>query len=57
MTCVAIGIIIGVTKKDEEIAEILSDKQRRDETMEALIDQQIARENAAMEEMEKESHN
>ncbi len=57
MTCVAIGIIIGVTKKDEEIAEELSAKQRRDETMERMIDEQIARENAAYEEMEKEDLN
>ena len=54
MTCVAIGIIIGVTKKDEEIAEELSEKQRREDTLQKLIDQQIARENAAYEEMENE---
>ena len=57
MTCVAIGIIIGVTKKDEEIAEELSAKQRRDETMERMIDEQIARENAAYEEMDSEDLN
>ena len=54
MTCAAIGVIIGVTKKDEEIAEELSEKQRREETLQKLIDQQIARENAAYEEMDNE---
>ena len=52
MTCVALGIIIGVTKKDEEIAEELSEQKRRDDTLQKLIDDQIALENAAIEEEE-----
>lgn len=47
MTCIAIGIIIGVTKKEEEIAEELADKQQREETLRRMIDAQIAREEAA----------
>lgn len=50
MTCVAIGIIIGVTKKDEEIAEELNEKKQREETLQRMIDAQIARENAIVEE-------
>ncbi|MGV8993994.1 MAG: FtsW/RodA/SpoVE family cell cycle protein [Flavobacterium sp.] len=52
MTCVALGIIIGVTKKDEEIAEELSEQKRRDDTLQKLIDDQIALENAPIEEEE-----
>ncbi len=57
MTCAAIGIIIGVTKKDEEIAEEISEKLRRDDVLQKLIDQQIDRENAAIEELEEEDFN
>ncbi|HEX8562437.1 MAG TPA: FtsW/RodA/SpoVE family cell cycle protein [Flavobacterium sp.] len=47
MTCIAIGIIIGVTKKEEEIAEEIADKQQREEALRRMIDAQIAREQAA----------
>jgi cell division protein FtsW len=47
MTCIALGIIIGVTKKEEEIAAELEEKEQRNEVMQRLIDQQIAREEAA----------
>ena len=47
MTCIAIGIIIGVTKKEEEIAEEIADKQNREETLRRMIDAQILREEAA----------
>jgi len=49
MTCIAIGIIISVTKKDEEIAEEIEIKEQRSATLERLIDEQIAKENAAEE--------
>ncbi len=49
MTCIALGIIIGVTKKEEEIKEELDEKQRREDTLQRLIDQQIKREEAAEE--------
>ena len=44
MTCAAIGIIINVTKKEEEIAEENKDKKRRDEVLQKLIDKQMAEE-------------
>ena len=47
MTCIAIGIIIGVTKKEEEIAAELDEKQKREETLQRMIDKQIEREEAA----------
>lgn len=45
MTCIALGIIIGVTKKDEEIAEELEEKEKRNAVLQKMIDEQIAREN------------
>src|SRR5690606_28608986 len=47
MTCISLGIIIGVTKKEEEIAAELQDKEKREEALQRLIDAQIAREEAA----------
>jgi cell division protein FtsW len=47
MTCIALGIIIGVTKKEEEIAEEQAEKERREEALRRMIDAQIAREEAA----------
>ena len=41
MTCIALGIILSVTKKEEEIAEELADKQKRDEALQKLIDKQL----------------
>jgi cell division protein FtsW len=47
MTCIALGIILSVTKKEEEIAEEQAEKARRDEALRRMIDEQIAREEAA----------
>lgn len=47
MTCISLGIIIGVTKKDEEIEAEKADKEKREEALRRMIDQQIAREEAA----------
>ncbi|RAR71477.1 FtsW/RodA/SpoVE family cell cycle protein [Flavobacterium aciduliphilum] len=41
MTCVAIGIILSVTKKDEEIAQEIAEKEKREEALRKLIDQQL----------------
>ena len=41
MTCIALGIIISVTKKDEEIAEDVALKAKRDEALQKLIDKQL----------------
>jgi cell division protein FtsW len=41
MTCIAIGIILSVTKKEEEIAQELSEKQKREDALQKLIDKQL----------------
>ncbi|HAT77735.1 MAG TPA: cell division protein FtsW [Flavobacterium sp.] len=47
MTCIALGIIINVTKKEEEIAQELSDKAKREAALQKLIDKQLEEENEA----------
>jgi cell division protein FtsW len=42
MTCIAIGIILSVTKKEEEIALDLDEKRKRDEALQQIIDAQFA---------------
>lgn len=46
MTCVALAIIISVTKKDQEIADEIKEKEKRDEVLKKLIDKQILEEQA-----------
>ncbi|MFE3866929.1 FtsW/RodA/SpoVE family cell cycle protein [Flavobacterium sp. LS2P90] len=41
MTCFALGIIISVTKKEEEIAQELKESALRDEALQKLIDKQL----------------
>ena len=41
MTCIALGIIINVTKKEEEIAEEIKDKEKREAALQKLIDKQL----------------
>ena len=41
MTCIALGIIISVTKKEAEIAQELEDKEQRNLALQKLIDKQI----------------
>lgn len=56
MTCVSIGIILSVTKKEEEIAAELEEKEQREAALQKLIDKQMeedARE-AAMKENEED---
>jgi len=50
MTCIALGIIINVTKKEEEIAEEIKDKARRDQALQQLIDKQLEEETLLEEE-------
>jgi cell division protein FtsW len=45
MSCIALGIIINVTKKEEEIAQELNDKARRESALQKLIDKQLEEEN------------
>jgi len=47
MTCISLGIIIGVTKKEEEVAQEMEDKEKREEALRRMIDAQIAREEEA----------
>ena len=42
MTCIAVGIILSVTKKDEEVALDLEEKRKRDEALQQIIDAQVA---------------
>ncbi|MFE3870061.1 FtsW/RodA/SpoVE family cell cycle protein [Flavobacterium sp. ZS1P70] len=44
MTCFALGIIISVTKKEEEIAQELKDAAKREEALQKLIDKQLEEE-------------
>jgi cell division protein FtsW len=44
MTCISIGIIISVTKKEEEIAEEMEEKELREQAMQRMIDEHILRE-------------
>jgi cell division protein FtsW len=41
MTCVAIGMILSVTRKEDEIAEVQKEKELREEALQKLIDKQI----------------
>ena len=51
MTCIALGIIIGVTKKEEEIEQEQKEAAKREEALQRLIDAELA-----SEEQEKESY-
>jgi cell division protein FtsW len=44
MSCIALGIIINVTKKEEEIAEENKEKAKREAALQKLIDKQLAEE-------------
>jgi cell division protein FtsW len=41
MTCIALGIIISVTKKEEEIVQELKNAAKRDEALQKLIDREL----------------
>lgn len=44
MTCIALGIIIGVTKKEEEIEQEQKEAAKREEALQRLIDAELASE-------------
>lgn len=44
MTCIALGVILSVTKKEEEIAEEIAEKEEREVTLQRMIDEHILRE-------------
>jgi len=52
MTCIALGIIIGVTKKEEEIEQEQKEAAKREEALQRLIDAELASE----EQQQKESY-
>ena len=57
MVCIALGIIINVTKKEEEIAQELSEKAKREAALQKLIDKQLEEENQeVMEESNAENY-
>lgn len=41
MTCISLGIILSVTKKDEEIAEEILEKAKREEALQRLIEREM----------------
>ncbi|MFY7810862.1 MAG: FtsW/RodA/SpoVE family cell cycle protein [Flavobacterium sp.] len=41
VTCIAIGIILNVTKKDEEIAQEISEEKKRSDALQKLINKQL----------------
>ncbi|MCL9804725.1 FtsW/RodA/SpoVE family cell cycle protein [Flavobacterium amniphilum] len=45
MTCAALGIILNVTKKEEEIAQENIEKQKREDVLQRIIDRELAEEN------------
>jgi cell division protein FtsW len=50
MTCIALGIILSVTKKEEEIAQELDEKQKREDALKKLIDKQLLEDEEAVDE-------
>lgn len=50
MTCVSLGIILSVTKKDEEIAQENLEKAQREEALQRLIEREMNGENVEEEE-------
>ena len=54
MTCIAIGIILSVTKKEEEVAQELEEKQKREDALQKLIDKQLQEDEAGEQEVEDE---
>ena len=44
MTCISVGIIISVTKKEEEIAAEIEEKEQREAALQRIIDEHLLRE-------------
>jgi cell division protein FtsW len=42
MTCAAVGIILNVTKKEEEITQEIKEKQKRKDALKKMIDKELA---------------
>lgn len=54
MTCVSIGLILSVTRKEEEVAKDEDEKRKRDEALQRIIDKEVALEGQVKEEDENE---
>ncbi|MFY8188370.1 MAG: FtsW/RodA/SpoVE family cell cycle protein [Flavobacterium sp.] len=52
ITCAALGIILNVTKKEEEIKAEQTEKERREAALQKLIDQQLAQDELETQEAE-----
>lgn len=52
MTCVSIGLILSVTRKEEEVAKDEDEKRKRDEALQRIIDKEVALEGQVKEEDE-----
>lgn len=44
MVCISIGIILSVTKKEEEIAQEMAEKEEREAALQRMIDEHLAKE-------------
>lgn len=56
MTCVALGIILSVTRKEEEIAEVQKEKELREEALQKLIDKQLEEDALSLNNSNSEMH-
>jgi cell division protein FtsW len=57
MTCAAIGVILSVSKKDEEVAADLQESEKRNEALQRIIDKEIQLEDEEKEAKEESSKN
>ncbi|MFT5753387.1 MAG: cell division protein FtsW [Flavobacterium sp.] len=57
MTCAAIGVILSVSKKDEEVAADLLESEKRNEALQRIIDKEIQLEDEEKEAKEESSKN
>jgi len=57
MTCFALGIIINVTKKEEEIAQEIKEAAQRESALQKLIDKQLQEDTEELEKLEPEYSN
>ena len=57
MTCVAVGVILSVTKKEAEVALDEAEKKKREEALQRIIDKEIELEDSKHKEEENEVAN
>ncbi|MFD2891767.1 FtsW/RodA/SpoVE family cell cycle protein [Flavobacterium chuncheonense] len=54
MTCVSIGLILSVTRKEEEVSLDEEEKRKREEALQRIIDREVSLDSALEEDKEKE---